>query len=171
MHAGAPRIHVGFDFLQPKPTHFSPLRVEYDLIRLDIPIPCAKVRAAKREIKTFLRLAKLVLRSLDIGNVASHRTHTQHPPGSGIPNHKVLIGHRDRFLGLPMPEVRFTLPVTVLEHGSEDDIGNESALIRMVIIGYRRVFDRIIRRETNHSAACWIEINSLPAWVCNANKV
>ena len=118
MHAGNPRIHMGPDFLGPKATHFSPPRVEYDLTGLDIPIPCAKVRAAKREIKAFLRLTKLVLRSPDIGNVASDRTHTKYSPGSRIPDHEVLVGYRDCFLRLPMPEVRFTLPMTVLDHRS-----------------------------------------------------
>src|SRR4030095_2736808 len=87
-------------------------------------------------------------------NVASDGTHTQQSPGFRVADRKVLVGYRDRFLSLPMPEVRLSMPATLLDRGSDDDIGTERALIRGVIIRYLRVLDGIIRRQAHHPAAC-----------------
>src|SRR5262245_35587412 len=70
-----------------------------------------------------------------------------------------------------MPEGRFTVPATSLDHRSDDDIGREGALISRVIIGYLSVLDRIIRRQTHHPAACRIEVNRFTVRVCYTNKV
>src|SRR5262249_31030752 len=88
-----------------------------------------------------------------------------------VPDHKVLIGYRDRFLCLPMPEIRFTVPAALLDHGSDDDIGGEHALISRVILGYLRVLYGKIRRQTHHSAARRIEVNRLAGRICYANEV
>src|SRR5262249_19511166 len=110
-----------------------------------------------------LTLSRYPLRT---GNVASDCAHAKYSPSSRVPDHKVLIGYRDRFLSLPMPEIRFTVPPTLLDHGPDDDIGSERALIRSVILGYLRVLDGIISRQTHHPAACWIDINRLPGRIC-----
>src|SRR5262249_16060887 len=78
---------------------------------------------------------------------------------------------RDRFLRLPMPEIRFTVPAALLDHGSDDDIGSERALIVGVVVGYFRVLDCKIRRQTHHSAAPWIDIYRLPGRIYYANEV
>src|SRR5262245_50365584 len=70
-----------------------------------------------------------------------------------------------------MTEVRLTVPAALLDHGSDDDIGSEGTLIHRVILGYLRVLDGIIRRQTHHPAACWIEVNRLPVGVGYANEV
>src|SRR5262245_50879391 len=70
-----------------------------------------------------------------------------------------------------MPEVRFTVPATVLDYGSDDDIGSERALLWRVIIGYSRVLDRIIGGQTHHSPARRIEIKRIAVWICDAYEV
>src|SRR5262249_47783757 len=71
-----------------------------------------------------------------IRNVASDCTHAKYSPGSRVPDHKVLIGYRDRFLSLPMPEVGFTVPAALLDHVSDVDIGSERALVNREILWY-----------------------------------
>src|SRR5262245_59024141 len=63
------------------------------------------------------------------------------------------------------------MPATMLDHGSDDDIGSERALIHRVILRYLRVLDGIIRRQTHHPAACWIKVDGPPVRVCDADKV
>src|SRR5262245_56361473 len=70
-----------------------------------------------------------------------------------------------------MPEVWFTVPATLLDHGSDDDVGSERTLVNRVILGYFRVLDRIIRRQTHHPAARGIDVNRFPVRVCYADKV
>src|SRR5262245_52971686 len=104
------------DFLQTKAPHFSPSSVKYHLPTLDIPIPGAKVRSTERELKAFLGLSDFVLRPACFRNVSRDRTHTQHSPGFGVLDKKVLVRYRDRVFGLPISEVGFTFPVTLLRH-------------------------------------------------------
>src|SRR5262245_18753399 len=70
-----------------------------------------------------------------------------------------------------MPEICFTVPATLLDHGWDDDIRSERALIRRVKVGDLRVFNGIIRRYTNHSATRRIEVNGLSGRICYANEV
>src|SRR5262245_2573427 len=84
---------------------------------------------------------------------------------------EVLIGHRDRFLGLPMSKIGVPLPATTLEHRSEDDIGSERTLRGRVIFGYVRGLDGIVSRQADHPAPCWIEIDRLPIRIGNADEV
>src|SRR5262245_36956090 len=114
---------------------------------------------------------QLTLSAPDFRYIPRDGAHTQHAFGFRVPDQKVLIGYRNLFFRLPVPEIRFTVPSTLVEHGSDDDIGSKRALVVGEIIGYLRVLDRIIRRQTHHSSAGRIDVNGSPVGIGDADEV